>query len=170
MTKMKKHKLYEEQQKGTASVVVVTFVVLAAVALAITYFWLAPFTDPELTAPSPDNKNPKEVNLVTMEMDFATIYDALASDRCTWASVNRPKGLFYHPIHIKPKGENINAYHSVIPEKLAESTAARYPQLFKYDNEKKDFTLIVTDPKKQFIVMPAWLVANMIEAGTLILP
>lgn len=167
---MERHKLYEEQKKGTATVVVVTFIVLSALVIALTHFVFNPFASSTPTMPSPNNTNPKEVNLVTMEMDFATIYEALASDRCSWADVNRPKGIFYHPIHIKPKESDANAFERVIPERLAAKTAERYPQLFKYDNEKKEFTLIVTDPKKQFVVMPAWLVANMIESGTLVLP
>lgn len=164
---MKPQKTYEIQNNGHVPFVIVVFILVAASALLLTFFC---FTNDTLTMPNPEDKNPKEVNLVTMEMDFATIYKALDSDRCSWANVNNPKGIFYHPIQLTPKQEDIESFVRVIPEQLAARTAERYPHLFKYDNEKKEFTLIVTDPKKQFIVMPAWLVANMIEAGTLQLP
>lgn len=172
---MRKHnyKLYEPQEKTSATVVSWTFIIFSVIIVLVTYFCFVPFTDKDLTEPLPENKNPKEVGLVTMEMDFSTIYQALAGDRCTWADVNRPKGIFYHPIHLTPTDKSEEAlarYSACIPQSLAEATARRYPHLFKYDNEKKEFTLIVTDPKKQFIVVPAWLVANMIESGALILP
>lgn len=158
--------IFREPDRRGAKANPVVFIVVTIIAVLVTCFKLF---DDDLVLPSPEDKNPKEVNLVTMEMDFSTIYNAL-DDNCTWAEVNNPTGLFYHPIHLTPKAEAPEAYSQVIPEALAAATARRYPHLFKYDEASKEFTLIVTDPKKQFIVMPAWLVANMIDAGTLVMP
>lgn len=140
----------------------IVFFISPVLILRVVFVFLCPIRNVPLKEPEVKEVHPKEMPIVTMEMNYTIIYEALTSDVLDEISVNNPKGLLTNG--------NLNITDNtgkLIDSQVAEDTAGKYPKLFRYDPETNEFTVREVHPGKNYIIVPAWLVERLIVNGAL---
>lgn len=155
---------FKEIPQRHTRVIRVLFLILAGLICTFTYFFIAK------EAPLRDRENekipPREMPLVTIEMNYDTLQYALTHNAKEWCEIKEP-GLLSSDMVLKPTNEK--SFDDIVIPKIAKETASAYPKLFGYDSTSHSFTMKEAQ-KGKYVVTPAWLVENLIQKGALVLP